>query len=136
MGTPTKLSEMSSDYLKPYFVAHSFTFGSGTTTSDWKIPVDLLFAKMRGFISVQSNGDFIEVKVVDVDNILGQGSGAVLAHPVRKYFVNPVAYTPEDFSREYPTKVLANLYLRFIYTATGLLPSGTVRLNFLANEII
>lgn len=96
-----------------------FTADSGdTTTHDWKVPHDL--SLYGGTFWADDNakiGDHIHFQVVDVDDILGGGAGAVLSE-----YVEDVYVVPEErrtFHSGQAAEVVKDLYLRTTYHSVG-----------------
>lgn len=122
--------------LVPEINAFSFhCSGSGTTTNDWKIPDHMYLGAITGYFNGQSNGDYISVSVVDVDNILGFGAGVVLSNPVIKCFVNPTSNQLMQIDIGYPVFMLQNIYIRISYTSSNILSSVEAYVNVIANKV-
>lgn len=105
---------------------------SGTCQFDFKIKAndettDVEAFLYKGSINVNSpavRGDWVEVQVIDIDNVLGYGAGLVLGWVIRKWIlsggaenheINPPKYDYLSSKRKIP----AGLYLRVIYHGTG-----------------
>jgi hypothetical protein len=64
-------------------------------------------------------GDHATFQVVDVDNIIGYGAGAVLGQYVTSWYMRSDAEEQVNENAAYPAKVIAGLYLRVVYTSVG-----------------
>lgn len=130
-------NEMSNKFLVPSIQAINFTAsGSGETTYDFKIPDHSYIVGVSGFFSGQNAGDFVKLSVVDVDNVMGLGAGAVLATPITKYWINPANNTQEAVGIGYPLFARKDLYLRFSYTTTNIFASVVNRYNLIMHKIV
>lgn len=128
--------ELSSRNLAP--ITNAFTFnptGIGSTSYNWVIPDHCYLNSITGFFNGQTAGDYIAVKIVDVDNVLGYGAGATLSTPVTKYFINPTANELMKIEMGYPVFMLQGLYIQVIYTSTNLLANVHVYVNILADKV-
>lgn len=105
------------------------------TTIDLKMLDDVyltggvLLAKNAAF------GDFCDMQVVDVDNIMGYGAGAVLRQFVTNYFMDDSSVNQGAFDLPYPAKIITGLYMRLVYHSTGMTaPQAAV--NFALHTIL
>jgi hypothetical protein len=64
-------------------------------------------------------GDYADMQVVDKDNILGYGAGAVLNQFITKWYMRSDAQEQFETSLSYPSKIYAGLYLRVVYHSVG-----------------
>lgn len=128
--------DLDTHNLSPDVNAFNFTSsGNGTTTFNWKIPNHEYLAEIGGFFTGQTAGDYIQVNVVDVDNILGFGANTILSTPVTKYWVNPTANQLQTIAVGYPVFMLQNLYIQILYTSSNILSSVSVHVNVAANRV-
>ena len=98
-----------------------FTATAGeSTTNDFLISDDTLVDGAILIAIGSALGDNITCQVVDKDNVLGLGAGAVLGQYVTDWFMNPQASVQLDFVSPYPAKLYGGLYLRLIYVSVGL----------------
>lgn len=131
----TRLVDLDSDKITPYFNAFSFTItGTNTAVYDWQCPHELLVTGAETVITGETAGDWVKVEIVDVDNILGAGEDVVLETPVHKYYVDPTA-GKERMQIGYPNYTIAGLYWRFSYTGTNALGNVTCRINIIAHKV-
>lgn len=66
--------------------------------------------------------DSLKFQIVDVDNVLGYGAGAVLDEFGTTWKFADDKQDQGLFKIEYPAKILANLYIRIAYTSVGAVP--------------
>lgn len=105
---------------------------NGSCTFDFKIKkndevTDTEAFLYKGAITVSSQavrGDWIEVQVIDIDNVLGFGNNVVLGWVIRKWIVSGGAEVHEINPPKYDfltskRKIPAGIYLRIIYHGTG-----------------
>ena len=106
-GTATKNSTTNIDYCMPSTKA---LFGAALIYKD---AVD---------------GDWVEIKIVDVDNVLGYGAGTVVGTFVNKWYIdsNRTDWGHQcDFAKTIPEGV----YVRLAYHSTGTVNDVPVKLN-------
>ena len=120
-GAPVFAPEASAyagDY-KTRFQGYSYQFPAGATTSfEQVLSASVLLQGGYFWVKNPALGDTVSLDVVDVDDILGGGAGAV----VSPYVTNmPVVPWDHQGELESPTAGLipAGLYLRITYTSTG-----------------
>jgi hypothetical protein len=119
---------------KYVYYSHAFdvSLTNGQSSFDFKIKgndetTDVEAFLYKGSINVNSpavRGDWIEVQVVDKDNLLGHGADTVLGWVIRKWIlaggaenheINPPKYDFLSSKRKIP----AGIYLRVIYHGSG-----------------
>ena len=64
-------------------------------------------------------GDFINLQVVDIDNILGLGANTILGQYCTSWYLRDDSQEQFNESTNYPAKILAGLYLRLVYHSFG-----------------
>lgn len=64
-------------------------------------------------------GDYATFQVVDVDNVLESGYGAILGEYVTNWYMRSDSQEQVNENTHYPAKIKANLYLRLIYVSIG-----------------
>ena len=118
----------SSTLIPPYatssrdrarFVGVLATFPGGSTSAhDLRCDVAVRLQGGSFWAKGASIGDTVSLQVVDVDNVLGGGAGAVVAE-----YVSNVPLAPWDFTQtiDAPTaaEIPAGLYLRAVCTTTA-----------------
>jgi hypothetical protein len=92
---------------------------NSTTNIDYKLTEDRLVYGGQLILKNQVFGDYVAFSVVDKDNILGYGAGVVLGTYLSSWNVSDDSAVQPALIIDYPTKVLANLYLRIAYTSVG-----------------
>ena len=104
---------------KTRFQGYAYQFPAGATTSfDQVLSTPVLFQGGYFWVKNPAMGDTVSLDVVDVDDILGGGPGAVVSPYVTDM---PVAPWDHQQELESPTagQIPAGLYLRITYTSTG-----------------
>lgn len=129
-----KESDMNADVVKFRGKGISFTATAGTSTSyDYKLTEARLISGTRLMVKNQAWGDTVKFQVVDVDNILGYGAGLVLDEFATDWCIITEKEDQGPVLLPYSAEVLANLYIRFIYTSTGIL-NVSVKCNLWAHK--
>lgn len=64
-------------------------------------------------------GDVATFQVVDKDNVIGYGAGAVLGQYVTNWYMRSDSQEQINENIPYPAKIPAGLYLRIVYTSVG-----------------
>jgi hypothetical protein len=119
--SPKKLSELSSDILNFRGTGITGTATAGTSTNiDYQLPEDRLVLGAYAILSNHVLGDSMTVQVVDKDGLY-YPAGTVLNQFTSSWYVASDTQTQRGMEAPYPAKILAGLYLRCIYTSTGLL---------------
>lgn len=108
---------------------HGTATKNTTTSFDFKVDKDECYCS-GGEIIVKDaeHGDYIEIQVIDLDNIFGYGAGAVLATYLKKWFVD---YRGKNVLEvPYAGYIYKNLYLRLKYTSIGTTNDVKVAVNY------
>ena len=119
-ANPRKIEQFDSDMVHVNNQGTISTATAGTTTNiDIKLTDDhcLTGGTLRTYGSVF--GDYVIFQVVDVDNILGYGAGAVLGQYCTKWYMRSDAQEQINENTHYPAKIPAGLYLRITYVSIG-----------------
>jgi hypothetical protein len=74
-------------------------------------------------------GDWVKFQVIDIDDVLGQGAGFVVATFIKKWFVPPTGMI--QFETPQASKIFAGLYIRCTYTSVGTVNNVTAGINYL-----
>ncbi len=74
-------------------------------------------------------GDYINLQVVDVDNILGYGINTILGQYCTNWYMCSDSQEQLNETVNYPAKILSGLYLRIVYHSLGL-SDVTVIINY------
>ena len=99
--------------------ATSGTATAGTTTDiDFKLDGSYMIFGVEMIYSGAADGDYAAFQIVDKDNVLGYGAGAVLNEWVKKWYI-PSAENRWKTTSEMATKLPAGLYARLKYTSVG-----------------
>lgn len=135
--SPLKFTEISRSDARPAFKGYAFTAAANTTTNyDIAITDDTIFEGGRFIGQNLNDGDYIDLYVIDKDNILGGGVNAVVLNPVSTWYIAAGESVQWDFSLPYPQKFLGGLYLRVSYTNTSLLVAAPVKFNLKKHTIL
>lgn len=114
-----KLSDMDADKVKFRGRGISGTATAGMTTNiDHKITEGRLIDGIKLLLKDHVFGDSVRFQVVDVDNMLGYGAGAVLDEFATDWYVS----SNEDqdaINLPYSAELISGLYIRLIYNSTG-----------------
>jgi hypothetical protein len=115
-----KESDMSADVVKFRGKGIAFTATAGTTTTyDYKLTEARLISGTRIMAKNQAWGDCVKFQVVDVDNVLGYGAGLVLDEFAADWYLVTDQEDQGATILPYSAEVIANLYIRLIYTSVG-----------------
>lgn len=112
---------------------------NGVATMDLKIPDDnYVIAGGTGYFATGSHGDWVDIKLVDIDNVMGYGAGFVaggfgdtlVPESNRGYYVNPnFELNIGSVVNNDPALLVKNLYLRVIATKADINDSDTFYVN-------
>jgi len=132
----TQISQFSSDNVNNNNQGILGTALAGQNTNiDLKLLDDCFL--IGGILRTQTSsfGDYAVFQVIDIDNILGYGAGAVLGQYVNKWYMKSDEQEQLNETTTYPAKVLAGLYLRIVYTSIGLI-DVKVAINYRLHKIL
>jgi len=123
---------LADDDLKMYAKAFNFTAHADSTTT-YDYPLDDTYL-LRGINFISDNallGDYIQIQLVDKDNLLGLGANHLIKILVEKAWVTPtinggLIFTKNIFT---PQLSVAGLYLRVSYTNTSALSGVNLYVN-------
>lgn len=90
-----------------------------TSNIDCLISEERYITGLQIILQNQVFGDTMTLQVVDVNNILGYGAGAVLDEFGKNWNVSPDTACQGIIENPYPAKIAAGLYIRVVYTSTG-----------------
>lgn len=114
------VSEMTADKVKFRGKGISATVAFGTSQNiDYKLTEARLIDGVSMILNNHVFGDSVKFQVVDVDNILGYGSGVVLDTFGDTWYVVSDSQAQGEIRLPYSAEILANLYIRIVYTSTG-----------------
>jgi hypothetical protein len=105
------------------------------TNIDHKVVEDSLFTGASVIIKDATFGDDFNVKVVDVDNILGYGAGTVLLQTITNWGVITDKQDQGSLQVGYPAKIKGGIYLRISYNSTGQ-ANPSVIINYHLHKIL
>lgn len=91
---------------------------SSTTTHDLQVPADIHLFGGHYWVKDAALGDTLTFQVVDVDNILGGGAGAVVTEYITDMPIPPWNHE-RDLDSPTHTYIPTGLYLRVTYVSTG-----------------
>lgn len=132
---PLNINEFTADVLNYAADAVSAVCTPNTTTTiDYTVSDDVMFTGLQAITDNGNYGDYVVMQIVDINNIMGLGAGAVLLQPIKKWFMPPVANMQYDVV--YPAKIYTGLTIRVIYTSTSLAVSPFVALNYKLHKVL
>lgn len=113
-------SDMTADICKFRGQGISFTATAGATTDyDYKFTAARILEAPLVMAKNQAWGDYLRFQIVDVDNVLGYGAGAVLDEFATTWYMDDTQRVQPKVDLWYSAEVLANLYIRVKYTSVG-----------------
>lgn len=137
---PTGLNQFQSNNVN--FLARGVT---GTVPAgliagiDLKMDDDMLITGCQMSTKGAAFGDYVNLRVVDVDNVMGFGAGAILNQFCDKWYLmgdGSANGTQQIFIQvPYPAKLSAGLYLRADYHSTGV-TTVQVNINYLLHKVL
>jgi len=104
-----------------------------TTNVDFKVTTDHTYLNgCRAFSENSTKGDWVEMKIVDVDNILGGGAGAVVNQWVYKWYMCPGDVC--NLQTVYAGQIPQNCYIRVVYHSIGTENDVNVWINWYLHQ--
>ncbi len=100
-----------------------------TTDIDFKLPANLWLSGGEVLVKDHVFGDWFEIQVIDIDNVLGGGANVVLKTYVNKWYVHPSVFC-EELESPYAGEVLKDLYIRVKYHSTGITTDVSLSANY------
>lgn len=136
--SPTNVNQFQSDNVHFCGIGILGTAAHGAVTNiDLKLSDDMLI--IGGMLNTKSAswGDYVNLKVVDVDNVLGYGAGAMLNQFASNWYCCDDSNGQHQILLQvpYPAKIFAGLYLRVEYHSTGAVDVG-VNMNYLLHKVL
>lgn len=119
------------DSVYKFFIDGIFGTAAANTTTNFDYQMGSSWA-LYGFSLIQNGGtfgDYVTIKVVDKDNVLGFGANLVVATIITKGYIDPQT-TRVVTESEYARTIPAGLYIRIAYTNTNALLATQVAANF------
>ena len=108
-------------------------YKNSTTNIDFKIPEDFLYINGGELLTKDNEfGDYIEMEIIDKDNVLGYGSGTILQTYIKNWYVSPTNKNVVEVP--YGGVVPKDLYIRVKYTSVGTVNDVKVALNFFMHK--
>lgn len=131
-----KESDMDADKVKFRGIGMSFTATAGATTNgDLKMNEGRLLDGVHLILNGHAFGDSAKLQVVDVDNVLGYGAGTVLDQFADSWFFASDKQDQGHLRLPYSAEIIANLYVRIVYTSTGA-TNVSVQCNLFAHKYL
>lgn len=116
---PFSISQFSKADLDANFQGAQYTPTKGSSTNcDLHVTDDHIADGGRIITLNATAGDNVDVKVIDIDNVLGYGANTVLKQFVTAWPIFP-GDNIWDFSVNYPAKIYSGLYIRIVYHSVG-----------------
>lgn len=132
---PKKVSDFEANKLNFNGIGLSLVCtAAAESTLDHIIADDHLITGGRIVLQNATYGDYFNIEVVDVMNVMGYGAGLVL----NRFFTNyKVPEGNNSFAIEslYPAKLYAGLYLRIRYVNTGIVDSK-FSINYFLHKVL
>lgn len=115
-----KVADADADkcHFKGFGISGTATAGT-TTNIDYKLTEERLVYGGQAILKNHTFGDTLKFQVVDVDNILGYGAGAVLGEYMNSWYLAEDTQVQPTVMVDFPTKIMANLYFRIAYNSVG-----------------
>jgi hypothetical protein len=134
---PLQNSDMTKQNLNfDGYGKHALNLTAGQTHNiDYKLLDDKLLTGASVLVKNANFGDKFHLQVVDVDNILGYGAGAVLLQTITDWGVAEDKQDQGSLEVGYPAKVITGLYLRMIYVSTGQV-NPSVIINYHLHKVL
>lgn len=102
---------------------------NSTTSFDFKIDEDMIYCSGGEIIVKDAEcGDYIEIQVIDIDNVLGGGANTILNTYLKKWHVD--YHGKNNLEVPYAGHIDKNLYLRLKYTSIGTTNDVKVAVNY------
>ncbi len=90
-----------------------------TNNFDKKFTFDVyIYGGVYEVVGTPNDGDYLDIQVIDIDNVLGYGAGTVLATFVYKEYINTERKYNEITSED-GNKIPTGVYLRAKYVSVG-----------------
>lgn len=90
-----------------------------TTNVDYKLTEDRYLNGVQMIVKNHVIGDKVQLKVIDIDNILGYGANVVLDQFGKDWFLAEDKQDQGIIQLDYAALVLNNLYIRMEYVSVG-----------------
>jgi hypothetical protein len=106
------------------------TAGTNTTTNiDWSFPEECWLVGGQLLVNSALWGSYLQMQIVDKDNVLGGGAGAVVETVATNFYVQSDLQIQDTVSICTPILVSAGVYLRLRYTNTSLITAASISFN-------
>lgn len=130
-----RTSDMDSDKVsfKGQGVQGTATASSTSTISYYLDSGDRFFTGVQILCSNAAFGDYVTLRVVDTDNILGYGAGTVLDEFASSWFINPDQGGQLAFELPYLAELVQGWSIDVVYTSVGA-TDVNVAVNFFLHE--
>lgn len=133
--TCSRWADLQSQYVKPNALGIVGTATAGQiTTKDYTLTDDIFIRGIEVLVNGSAFGDSITIQVLDTNNLMGYGAGAVVSTPVTAWNVSNTLNIFE-YESIVPQKGLATFTVRIIYTSVGL-TEVSFGINFLFLKIL
>lgn len=135
---PTLLSQLSNVDAQLNFQGKQFSPAKNASTNcDFKVVEDSILDGARLVVSNADDGDTIDIKIIDIDNVLGLGANYVVRTVVTDWPL-PAGANTWDFNAAYPNKLKDGLYIRVVYksNASALEPATSLAVGYRLHKIL
>lgn len=117
---PASIAQYTKFDLNANFQGKQFAPDKGVSTNcDIHITDDHVCDGGRIITTGAVLGDTVDIKIVDIDNILGYGANVTLKQVVTAWPIYPGSNI-WDFSVSYPAKIYGGLYCRIVYNSVAI----------------
>lgn len=100
-----------------------------TTIIDFMMPGTFMVYGADMIYDHATLGDYVQLQVIDKDNVLGYGENFILNTWIEKWFV-PINQNIWSVTSNLAGTLPQGLYIRLTYTSVGILNDVPIRLNY------
>lgn len=121
------VSQHASDFSKDTMqfdgqgVSQTLTAGASAQNIDYCLTSDEYLTGGKALVLNPNFGDNVSLQVVDKNNVLGFGAGAVLNQFITSWFIQSDKQDQFNLDLAYPARMQTGLCIRVIYNSTGVI---------------
>jgi hypothetical protein len=106
-----------------------------TTNFDYKVTATKIYLNGGDLIFKNANwGDYVQLQIIDIDNVLGQGANYVLHNYVNKWYIHP-DLKEKELTANYAGNIPQNIYIRLKYISTSTTTDVNVAVNWYLHSL-